>query len=122
MKPQVAVPKLMVLALVLGLAAAIGRAQEPDGPPPRDEDRLGPSRNDDDQALTAEQVAKVKAILSKYDASSLNSKDARAINDAFRAAGLRNGPGLQDAIRAAGFVPKRIGELDPPRDRPAASW
>jgi phosphatidylethanolamine-binding protein (PEBP) family uncharacterized protein len=109
----------MVLALVLGLAAAIGRAQEPDGPPPRDEDRLGPSRNDDDQALTAEQVAKVKAILSKYDASSLNSKDARAINDAFRAAGLRNGPGLQDAIRAAGFVPKRIGELDPPRDRPA---
>ena len=32
---------------------------------------------------------------------------------------MRNGPGLQEAIRDAGFKPEKIGELDPPPDRPA---
>ena len=129
--------KLMVLALAIGLSAVVLRAQDPDGrpprdgerpeagqkdegnPPPRDGDRPGAPPREDSQPLTAEQKARVKDILSKYDPSSLTAKDARAINDAFRAAGLRNGPGLQDAIREAGFKPERIGELDPPPDRPA---
>jgi hypothetical protein len=60
----------------------------------------------------------VKAILSKYGESSLTAADTRAINEAFREAGLRNGPALQQAIRDAGFVPQKIGELDPPPDQP----
>jgi hypothetical protein len=34
-------------------------------------------------------------------------------------AGLRNGPGLQEAIKEAGLVPEKIGQLDPPPDRGA---
>ena len=83
--------------------------READPPPPPE---------DAPQPVTVEQKAKVKEILSKYDASSLTANDAKIINEAFRAAGLRNGPGLQEAIRDAGFVPDRIGELDPPPDRP----
>jgi phosphatidylethanolamine-binding protein (PEBP) family uncharacterized protein/Spy/CpxP family protein refolding chaperone len=73
----------------------------------------------DAQPLTAEQKAKVKVILSRYEADSLTAKDAKAINTAFREAGLRNGPGLQEAIKEADFVPERISELDPPPDRAA---
>ena len=39
--------------------------------------------------------ARVKAILSKYDESYLTAADAKAINEAFREAGLQNGPALQ---------------------------
>jgi len=106
--------RLVTILMTMGLWACVAVAQEaqpqPDGPPP-----AGPA---DSKPLTAEQKAQVKAILGKYDAGSLTAKDARAINEAFRAAGLRNGPGLQDAIREAGFVPEKIGELDPPPDRP----
>lgn len=79
-----------------------------------------PDRPASEAALSAEQKTRVKAILSRYDAAALDAKSARAINDAFRAAGLRNGPGLIEAIREAGFSPERLGQLDPPPDRPAA--
>jgi len=69
--------------------------------------------------LTNEQKAQVKSILSKFNAAALTAADAKAINEAFRNAGLRNGPELLDAIKSAGFVPERIGELAPPPDRPA---
>jgi phosphatidylethanolamine-binding protein (PEBP) family uncharacterized protein/Spy/CpxP family protein refolding chaperone len=72
---------------------------------------------DEPQSLTAEQKSQVKSILSKYNESSLTADDARAINDAFRNAGLRNGPALLQAIRDAGFVPERIGALAPPPGR-----
>lgn len=84
----------------------------------RRDGRTADEQQDDAQPLTAQQKTRVKAILSKHDASSLTAKDARAINEAFRAAGLRNGPGLLEAIQDAGFDPQRIGELDPPPDRP----
>ena len=71
-----------------------------------------------DAEMTPAQITQVKAILSKYDEASLTAADARAINEAFREAGLRNGPALQQAVRDAGFVPEKIGELDPPPDRP----
>ena len=41
--------------------------------------------------MTAEQKAQVKEILSKYNASSLTAKDAKAINDAFRSGGTKMG-------------------------------
>ncbi len=62
----------------------------------------------------------MKTILAAYDSTTLTAADAKAINEAFRAAGLRQGPGLQAAIRAAGFSPERIGALDPPPNRPNA--
>jgi phosphatidylethanolamine-binding protein (PEBP) family uncharacterized protein len=88
-----------MLAVVLLITAA--EAQDRDGA----------------QALSAEQQAKVKSILSRYEADSLTAKDAKAINTAFREAGLRNGPGLMEAIKEAGFVPEEISKLDPPPNR-----
>ncbi len=66
------------------------------------------------QQLTSEQTALVASILSKYNASSLTAEDAKAINNEFRASGIRKGPGQQEAIEAAGFDPKKISFLDPP--------
>jgi Spy/CpxP family protein refolding chaperone len=73
-----------------------------------------PPAQEQGQALTDQQKATVKSILSKYDKSALTAEDARAINDAFRAAGLRGGPGLRTAIEAAGFDPETIHKLAPP--------
>ncbi len=72
---------------------------------------------EEQQNLTSEQTAQVISILSKYDASNLTSEDAKAINNAFRAADIRRGPGQQQAIKAAGFDPKTISALDPPPER-----
>ena len=69
------------------------------------------------QSLTDEQKARVVDILSQYNASSLTAEDAQAINNAFREAGIRQGPGQQEAIEAAGFDPLVISSLDPPPDR-----
>lgn len=109
--------RLSVLIITLGLLTAVAYAQKP----PPGPDRQPPGPPEDRQPLTAEQKAQVKAILSRYDESSLTAKDARAINDAFRAAGLRGGSALQEAIEEAGFDPRKISELDPPPDRPVGS-
>jgi Spy/CpxP family protein refolding chaperone len=123
-KPKGAAMRMNVmLVLVLALSAVNALAQSPGDPPqpgerpPRAEDRQGNTQPEEPRSLTAEQTARVKAILSRYNESSLTAGDARAINDAFRDAGLRNGPGLQQAIRDAGFSPERIGALAPPPDR-----
>lgn len=57
---------------------------------------------------------KVKSILSKYDFSALTTEEAKAINKAFRDAGLKGGKELQEAIRLAGYDPTIIRSLDPP--------
>ncbi len=54
------------------------------------------------QSLTDEQKAQVAEILSQYEAFSLTAEDAQAINNAFREAGIRQGPGQQEAIEDAG--------------------
>ena len=64
--------------------------------------------------LTDGEKKRVAAILSSYKAADLTAADARAINEAFRDAGLRRGVGLRDAIAAAGFDPERISALYPP--------
>ena len=107
--------RFAAIIIAVGLLTTIVQAQESPGR------SAGPAGRglDDAQPLTAEQKAQVKAILAKYKADSLTAADAKAINEAFRAAGLRNGPSLQEAIKDAGFVPARIGELDPPPARAA---
>lgn len=57
---------------------------------------------------------KVKSILSGYDKTRLTESDAKAINRAFRDAGIKKGPELRDAITAAGFDPEILRKLNPP--------
>jgi Spy/CpxP family protein refolding chaperone len=117
--------KRTTVVILLGIAALHFQAQaqnaanppQPGDRPARTEDRQGDRRPEEPRSLTAEQKAQVKSILSKYNESSLTADDARAINNAFRKAGLRSGPALQQAIRDAGFVPEKIGALAPPPDR-----
>jgi len=97
--------------------------RRPDDQPPRKPGKEEKGQNGRERAgesgyITDELKAKVKAILSQYDPSSLTAEDAKAINNAFRAAGIRRGPGQRDAIRAAGFDPKKISTLDPPPSEP----
>ena len=71
-------------------------------------------QNSKAQQLTPELLSKVAAILSQYSPSSLSAADAKAINNGFRKAGVRRGPGQPEAIKAAGFDPEKIRALDPP--------
>ena len=76
-----------------------------------------PSVQTQEPSLSDEQKARVVSILSQYDSSSLTVEDAKAINNAFREAGIRKGPGQREAIEAAGFDARKISTLDPPPDR-----
>jgi hypothetical protein len=76
-------------------------------------------RPGDAASLTEEQKATVKSILSKYKASTLTADDAKAIHGAFRDAGVRGGPGLNEAVRSAGFDSEKLRDLDPPPDMKA---
>jgi len=108
--------KATVFTLTVALLTSSLLAQGPGPRPPREEGRPPAGQAGDSQPLTAEQKAQVKAILARYDVATLTAKDAMAINDAFRAAGLRNGPALRQAIQEAGFDPEKISQLDPPPD------
>ena len=107
---------IMVAATVALATAAPARAGEPREagaddrrPPPPREESSGRS-----ETLTAEQAAQVKAILAKYDAATLTAETAKAIHEAFRQAGLRGGPAMNDTIKAAGFDPEKLRDLAPP--------
>ena len=83
----------VIIALALCAAATLQASAQQSAERYVDEDR-GPRRQQRrpgvSQALTAAQQARVKAILSKYEASSVSVADARAIHDAFfRQARLR---------------------------------
>lgn len=58
----------------------------------------------------------VKAILADYDPDSLTEDDAIAILDAFKEKGIRPGPEMDEAIKAAGFNSETLRELAPPPD------
>ncbi len=64
-------------------------------------------READMQPLSQDQKQLVKAILAKYSEAAMTPEAARAINEAFRAAGMRRGPSLEQAIADAGFNLRR---------------
>jgi hypothetical protein len=121
--------KLIISALALGASTCILTAQDGNpqrdkqGPPPREDGssetktaRRG-DRQEQEAALTDAQKAQVKAILSKYSATTLTADQAKAIHEAFRQAGMRGGPAMNDAIKSAGFDPDQLRDLAPPPDQ-----
>ncbi len=110
--------RLAYLAMGMALVAATQVfAQESEEP--KQDDRRPPRRGEQgrDETLTAEQTTQVKAILSKYDSNTLTADQAKAIHKAFREVGLRGGPAMGDAIKAAGFDPDKLRDLAPPPGR-----
>jgi hypothetical protein len=107
---------ILSTALAFVLAAGGTQAVQTQNPPserrPRDAQLKPPA--EDDQPLTAQQTAVVRKVLSKYKKSSLTAADAKAINESFRAAGLKRGSGLQKAIQDAGFDTRKLSALAPP--------
>ena len=100
------------LAMSTAMQVLAQQTEEPrkdDLRPPRDEERQGMS-----ETLTDAQKEQVKAILSKYNASTLTADQAKAIHEAFRQAGLRGGPAMGDTLKAAGFDPDKLRDLAPP--------
>ena len=121
--------KLIISALALGTSTCLLTAQ--DANPPRDGQRPPPRENGSnepgaarggerprsEESLTDAQQAQVKAILAKYDAKSLTAEQAKAIHEAFRQAGMRGGPAMNDTVKAAGFDPDKLRDLAPPPDQ-----
>jgi hypothetical protein len=70
------------------------------------------------QALTAAELAKIKAVLAPYKSASLSVDDAKAIKRSLRDAGLRRSRELDAALNAAGFSSQKMDLLDPPPPRP----
>ena len=68
--------------------------------------------------FSMEQKSQIATILSKFEAESLTTEDARIINRAFLEAGFKGGPGLRQAIEEAGFDAETIRKLDPPPEAP----
>ncbi len=54
-------------------------------------------------SLTDAQKSSVKSILSKYKSSTLTADDAKSIHRSFKDAGIGCGPGLNEAVKSAGF-------------------
>ncbi len=115
--------KVIILALALGASTCLLTAQTGDPPragqrPPLREGGPGGQRGGsgagESETLTEAQKSQVKAILSKYVANTLTADQAKAIHEAFRQAGLRGGPAMADAIKAAGFDPDKLRDLAPP--------
>ncbi|MCX6873117.1 MAG: hypothetical protein NTW21_04825 [Verrucomicrobia bacterium] len=121
--------KLIISALALGASTGMLTAQ--DGNPPRDGQRpppredgsnepanaRGENRQRAEDVLTNAQKAQVKTILAKYDAKSLTAEQAKAIHEAFRQAGMRGGPAMNDTVKAAGFDPDKLRDLAPPPEQ-----
>jgi len=115
--------KTLLLALALGASTCLLTAQNGNSPrdglrpPPREGGpggERGGNGSEKTETLTDAQKQQVKAILSKYDATTLTADKARAIHEAFRQAGLRGGPAMSDTIQAAGFDPDKLRDLAPP--------
>lgn len=100
--------KFFVVSLLAMLVAAPALAQNPPPPPP-------PSLQ---RALTAAELAKVKAVLAPYKSASLSVDDAKIIKRSLRDAGMRRSLELDAALVAAGYSPAKLDQLDPPPQRP----
>ncbi|MCE1254339.1 MAG: hypothetical protein LWX83_12430 [Anaerolineae bacterium] len=66
-------------------------------------------------SLTSEQTETVNSILSNYDAENISEDDAKEIFEQFKEAGI-GGPGLKEAIEAAGFDAEELRELGMPEE------
>jgi hypothetical protein len=82
------------------------------------QDKQNPPQKPQQQSkgITTDQAATIKKILSKYNPSTVNAADAKAIMEQFRQAGIHAGPETGDAIKAAGFDPEKLKSLAPPPD------
>lgn len=101
-----------VVGLSLAIALQVVAQDGPGGKPPPRGDANGRT-----EVLTADQVEQVKTILGRYDAATLTADQAKAIHEAFRQAGIRGGPAVNDAVKAAGFDPEKLRDLAPPPGR-----
>ena len=106
---QIVATALLVVTATGAPAQTIAASSPPQGGEARPRN-IGPA------TLSAEQVQKVKTILSAYKPTSLTVGDAKEIKRAFRDAGLRPGPTLDRALADTGFSAERLEALDP---RPA---
>ena len=110
--------RLTYLTLGLMMAVAIlAFAQQPDAAAPDDRSPPDNAGRGEAAALTAAQEQQVKEMLAKYAGQELTAEQARAIHAAFRQAGLRGGPAMYDAIKAAGVDPDALRDLAPPPGR-----
>lgn len=110
---QILATALLAVVMTGATAQALAAASSPpQGGEARPRD-AGPA------TLNAEQVAKVKAVLSAYKPASLTVGDAKALKRALRDAGLRPGPALDKALADAGFSAERLEALDPRPARPS---
>ena len=109
--------KLHAGFLALGiLASALVHAQNAPAPRAANDKPAGPPVG---QALTAAELAKVKAVLAPYKPASLTVEDAKLIKRTLRDAGLRKSRELDSALVSFGFSPEKLDQLDPPPPRPA---
>ncbi len=110
---------MMIPVIMIGQVAVAENSQRRQNNPEENKvagqakEEQGPA----DNLNSGEVKLKVAAILSKYKAANLTVADAKAINEAFRAAGVRRGPEQKAAIEAAGFDPQKISKLDPPPEK-----
>jgi len=110
--------KTLILIFAMSITAANLITQREDAPPPREgAEARQEGRRGESQTLTSEQKAKVADVLAKYKASTMTAADARAIHEAFRDAGLRDGPALKQIMEEAGFDLDKLRDLDPPPDK-----
>ena len=105
--------KWLAVTFAAGLLLAAPVQSQVSAPPP-------PQAANGSRALTAAELAKIKAVLAPYSASRLNSDDAKAIKRALREAGLRRSRELDEALNEAGFSAAKMDALDPPPRRPPA--
>ena len=99
--------------------AASGSSSQTAPPPARSASAPSGAANPSAQTLSADQLAKVNAILAKYKSASLTADDAKLIKRTLRDAGMPRSPALDSALTSAGFSPAKLDQLDPPPPPPA---
>ena len=99
--------------------AASGSSSQTALPPARSASAPSGAANPSAPTLSADQLAKVNAILAKYKSASLTADDAKLIKRTLRDAGMPRSPALDSVLTSAGFSPAKLDQLDPPPPPPA---
>ena len=61
--------------------------------------------------LTADQKSSIKSVLSQFDSKKITASDAKKITSEFTKLGIKPGRELEEAMAAAGFDAKQVGNL-----------